>query len=50
MRGSHYQLAHQSNSALRTTVPYGTRDIKRRLLLAILKDCELSVDEFLDLL
>ena len=26
-----------------------TRDIKRRLLLAIFKDWELSVDEFLDL-
>jgi predicted RNA binding protein YcfA (HicA-like mRNA interferase family) len=48
--GSHYQLVHGSNPALRTTVPYGTRDIKRRLLLAILKDCALSMDDFLDLL
>jgi hypothetical protein len=40
---------HRSNPALRTTVRYGTRDIERRLLHAILKDCELSVDEFFDL-
>jgi predicted RNA binding protein YcfA (HicA-like mRNA interferase family) len=41
---------HSSNPALRTTVPYATRDIKRRLLHAILKDCELSVNDVLDLL
>ena len=50
VRGSHYQLTHATNAALRTTVPYGTKDIKRGLLLAILKDCEITVDAFLDLL
>ncbi len=50
IRGSHYQLAHATNAALRTTVPYGTKDIKRGVLRAILKDCSITVDAFLDLL
>jgi predicted RNA binding protein YcfA (HicA-like mRNA interferase family) len=50
IRGSHYQLTHATNAALRTTVPYGTKDIKRGVLRAILKDCNITVDAFLDLL
>jgi len=50
VRGSHYQLAHTTDPTLRTTVPYGTKDIKRWHLRAILKDCEITVDAFFDLL
>jgi predicted RNA binding protein YcfA (HicA-like mRNA interferase family) len=50
IRGSHHQLTHPNNPVLRTTVPHGTKDIKRGLLRAILKDCEITPDEFLDFL
>ncbi len=50
IKGSHYQLTHRSDPSRRTTVPYGTRDIKRGTLRAILRDCEITEEEFLDLL
>jgi len=50
VRGSHHQLTHAINPELRATVPYHNRDLKRGTLRAILRDCELSVDEFLGLL
>lgn len=50
IRGSHYHLTHATNSELRTVVPYHTRDLKRGTLRGILRDCELSVEEFLKLL
>lgn len=50
IRGSHYQLTHRDRPELRTTVPVGSRDIKRGTLRGILRDCELTTDEFLDLL
>ena len=50
IRGSHYQLTHRDDPARRATVPYGTADIKRGTLRGILRDCDLTEEEFLDLL
>lgn len=50
VRGSHYQLTHPGNPLLRTTVPYGTADIERGTLQAILRDCGIPPEEFLELL
>ncbi len=48
--GSHYRLKHRHDPRRFTVVPYHSRDIKRPLLRAILKQAGLTVDEFLDLL
>ena len=50
VKGSHYQLSHPANPSLRTTVPYSTSDIKRGTLHAILRDCDISQEHFLELL
>lgn len=50
IRGSHYQLTHSTRPELRTSVPHHSRDLKHGTLRGILRDCELSVDDFLKLL
>ncbi len=49
-RGSHYILKHPEKPSLRVTVSYKTQDLKRGTLLGILKEADLSVDEFLGFL
>ncbi len=48
--GSHYRMKHRHDPARSTVVPFHSKDIKRPLLRAILKQAGLTVGEFLDLL
>jgi predicted RNA binding protein YcfA (HicA-like mRNA interferase family) len=49
--GSHAQLRHLIKTHLRVTVPRHDRfDIPRQVLRSILRQAELSVEEFLELL
>ena len=48
--GSHYGLRHNEKVHLRVTVPYHTGDLKRGLLLGIIKQAGLTPEEFLKLL
>ena len=41
---------HSTRPELRTSVPHHSRDLKHGTLRGILRDCELSVDDFLKLL
>lgn len=50
VKGSHYYLKHPDRPALRVSVPYHARDIKRGTLRAILREAGLSVDELISLL
>lgn len=50
VKGSHHSLRHPAKPALRVVVPVHRRDIARGTLRAILKQAELSAEEFLDLL
>lgn len=47
--GSHYILKHHQR-ALRVTLPYHSKDLKRRTLESILKQAGLKKETFLDLL
>ena len=49
-RGSHAQLRHQEKTQLRVTVPYIQHDLPRKTLQSILRQAELSVADFADLL
>lgn len=48
--GSHYVLRHSINAALRVTLPWHNRDLKRGTLAAILDQAELTADNLRDLL
>lgn len=49
--GSHVQLRHQFKKNLRITVPRHDKfDIPRPIIKSILRQAELSIEEFLDLL
>ena len=48
--GSHYVLKHHEKPALRVTVPYHNRDLKRGTLHSIVRQAELSHEEFLTFL
>ncbi|GAX60909.1 periplasmic or secreted lipoprotein [Candidatus Scalindua japonica] len=49
--GSHVQLRHIIKTNLRVTIPRHDRfDMPRHVLKSILRQAELSVDEFLELL
>ena len=48
--GGHYALRHPDNLALKVTVPYHNRDLKRQVLHSIIRQAGLSVDAFIDLL
>lgn len=47
--GSHYILYHK-HKKLRAVVPFHNKPLKRKTLISILKNAELSVDEFRELL
>lgn len=50
-RGSHVYLRHPNNPGLRVTVPVHSREtIKPKTLRAILKQAEMSIEEFQKLL
>lgn len=49
--GSHHLLVHRTDPRRRTIVAYhGSKDIPRGTLRNILRQAQLSLDEFLDLL
>lgn len=48
--GSHIQLRHRDNPSLRVTIPFHRRDLAPKTLASIIKQAEMSVDEFLNLL
>jgi predicted RNA binding protein YcfA (HicA-like mRNA interferase family) len=48
--GSHYVLKHADKTALRVTLPWHSRDLKRGTLNAILEQAEMSPDELSGLL
>ncbi|MCK4723176.1 MAG: type II toxin-antitoxin system HicA family toxin [Dehalococcoidia bacterium] len=49
-RGSHARLFHQSRSELRVTIPTHNKDLPEKTLRGILKQADLTEEEFLDLL
>ncbi len=50
VKGSHYALRHATNPQLRVTIPYHNRDLKRSTLRTIIKQADLTIEEFLDFL
>jgi len=48
--GSHVQLKHRDHPALRITVPYHSSDLPRGTLRSIIRQDELSVEQFAALL
>ena len=48
--GSHYVLKHPEKPALRVTLPYHNRDLKRRTLTSIIEQAGMTVEEFIRLL
>ena len=47
--GSHYILKHAAKPAVRVTVPFHNRDLKRRTLESIIEQTGLTAEEFADL-
>ena len=48
--GSHIQLRHLGNQALRVTIPFHRKDLTPKTLKSIIKQAGLTVDEFIRLL
>lgn len=48
--GSHYYLKHPEKPALRVTLPWHNRDLKRGTLQSIFEQAGYTVDEFAKLL
>lgn len=48
--GGHHILKHPDKSALRVTLPFHNKDLKRRTLESIIEQTGLSVEDFLNLL
>jgi len=48
--GSHYVLKHPDHPALRVTLPYHNKDLKRRTLTSIIEQAGMTIDEFIRLL
>lgn len=48
--GSHYILKHPNRLLNRVTLPYHTKDLKRKTLESIIKQSGLTIEEFLDCL
>lgn len=48
--GSHHVLKHPDKPALRVTLPFHNRDLKRKTLLSIIEQSGSSVEAFLGLL
>jgi len=49
-RGSHARLLHKSKAELRITVPIHNKDLPEKTLRRILKQADLTEEEFLELL
>ncbi|MBI4296836.1 MAG: type II toxin-antitoxin system HicA family toxin [Chloroflexi bacterium] len=49
-RGSHARLFHSQRTDLRITVPIHSKDLPERTLRAILKQADLTEEDFLNLL
>jgi predicted RNA binding protein YcfA (HicA-like mRNA interferase family) len=50
VKGSHYILKHPDKLHLRVTLPFRGTDLKRRTLMSIIEQSDLSIDEFLSFL
>ncbi len=50
IKGSHYHLRQKAKPKLLVTVPYHNKDLKRKTLSSIIKQAELSPEEFKKLL
>jgi predicted RNA binding protein YcfA (HicA-like mRNA interferase family) len=50
VRGSHYYLKHPDYPALRVTVAYHSKDLKRGTLRAILREAGISIEQLVELL
>jgi predicted RNA binding protein YcfA (HicA-like mRNA interferase family) len=48
--GSHYILKHLDKPALRVTLPWHNRDLKRGTVGSIIEQAGLTTDQFLELL
>jgi predicted RNA binding protein YcfA (HicA-like mRNA interferase family) len=48
--GSHIQLKHYDKSWLRVTIPFHRDDLPKSVIKSIIRQAELTVQEFLDLL
>ena len=48
--GSHAQLKHRTETSLRVTVPMHGRDLPRGTLRSIIRQAQLSVERFVELL
>jgi len=48
--GSHYVLKHPEKPALRVTLPWHNKDLRRRTLTSIIEQSGYTTDEFLELL
>ncbi len=48
--GSHARLFHSTRSELRVTIPIHSKDLPHGTLKSILRQADLSVEEFLELL
>jgi len=48
--GSHARLFHSTRPELRVTIPIHNKDLPRGTLKSILRQADLSVEDFLDLL
>lgn len=48
--GNHIQLHHFDNPNLRVTIPFHRKDLSPKTLKSIIKQADLTVEEFIDLL
>ncbi|MBI4548910.1 MAG: type II toxin-antitoxin system HicA family toxin [Ignavibacteriae bacterium] len=44
--GSHVQLKHQVKKELRVTVPFHNRDLPKPIIRSILRQAQLTIEEF----
>jgi len=48
--GSHVQMKHRKKPALRVTIPYHAKDLPKPIIRSIIRQAELTVEKFLELL
>ncbi|TSC56477.1 MAG: hypothetical protein G01um101418_316 [Parcubacteria group bacterium Gr01-1014_18] len=46
-KGSHIKLIHSLDATRRVILPYHSKDLKRGMLMGVLKQSKISVEEFL---
>jgi predicted RNA binding protein YcfA (HicA-like mRNA interferase family) len=44
--GSHVQLKHPEKPAVRVTIPFHSKDLPKHILRSILRQAQMSVEEF----